>query len=437
MNIRTAIVWPNGKAYFFACGNQYIRYDMAKDIADQFPKPINDTNWTGLATAFPNGVDAAIAWNNGKAYFFKGDQYVAYNMDPAKKGVLSGFPRAINAVDTKGKEFWPGLKKAGFDSNIDAVIPWNNGKAYFFKGNQYLAYNMDPAQEGVLPGFPRAINAVDTKGREFWPGLKKAGFDSGLDAAVAWNNGKAYFFKGDQYVAYSMDPAEEGVLPEYPRPISGNWAGLECDLPNPPLWMKLTHVRCFGETSDGSPSDEIYVVMFSAAVGGGLLPAGIATMTPLMEDFDDTDKPRLDGTTNWGLNGSPGPIASPNDVIFLAGMMENDSSEPEAVRLAVGTFLIAQLASYTSAGLSRSAMVSNLKTDMFAAEGLGALSGTLKADERIGTCLEIPVTEAHLIAARVGRIAKTELEFIGDGGLYRVRWQMGRAGTSPNLSPEW
>lgn len=51
MNITTAVVWPNGKAYFFACGNQYIRYDIANDIADQLPRQVAG-NWPGLATCF-------------------------------------------------------------------------------------------------------------------------------------------------------------------------------------------------------------------------------------------------------------------------------------------------------------------------------------------------------------------------------------------------
>ena len=311
MNIITAVVWPNGKAYFFACGNQYIRYDIANDIADQFPKPVAP-NWPGLAKVFPDG--------------------------------------------------------------IDTVIAWTNGKAYFFKGNKYLAYNMDPAHEGALPG--------------------------------------------------------------YPKLVSGNWPGLECTLANPSLWMQLTHIRCLGETNDGSASDEIYVVMFSADISGGILPPGRATMTPLLEDFDEGEV-KLGVTTNWGLNDSPTPISDPSTVIFLAGMMENDESEPDAVRFAVGG-LIVQLASYQLSKLTLSAMVANLKNDMFAAEGLGAQSGQpFHTDERIGTCLEIPISEADLIAARLGRIVRKELDFVGDGGHYQVRWQMGRAGTNPDLSPQW
>src|SRR5437870_2099148 len=126
MQITSAVIEPNGKAYFFACNGQYIRYDIAADIADQFPRTVAG-NWPGLAEAFPAGFDTAATWNNGRAYFFKGSQYVAYDIDPAHEGVIAGYPNSIGGIGANGKEFWPGLKKAGFDSGLDAVVTWPNG----------------------------------------------------------------------------------------------------------------------------------------------------------------------------------------------------------------------------------------------------------------------------------------------------------------------
>ena len=40
-------------------------------------------------------------------------------------------------------------------STVDAAVDWGNGKIYFFKGNQYLAYNKET--EAVLPGYPLTI----------------------------------------------------------------------------------------------------------------------------------------------------------------------------------------------------------------------------------------------------------------------------------------
>ena len=100
-----------------------------------------------------------------------------------------------------------------------SAVTWKNGKAYFFKGKLYIRYTIDPANEGTDAGYPRPI-----KGN--WKGLAEA-FPEGIDGVVVWPNGKAYFFKGDQYARYTIDPANEGVDSGYPKPVKGNWKGLE------------------------------------------------------------------------------------------------------------------------------------------------------------------------------------------------------------------
>ena len=88
---------------------------------------------------------------------------------------------------------------------------WPNGKAYFFKGKQYLRY--DVVADHVDPGYPRPIAGN-------WPGM----WPEKIDAAICWpGNGKAYFFKGDQYLRY--DIAADKVDAGYPKPIAGNWPG--------------------------------------------------------------------------------------------------------------------------------------------------------------------------------------------------------------------
>ena len=188
-----ALLWNEEKAYFFS-GDQYVRWDVSSDAADSaYPQPIS-SGWKGV---FPDGVDAAALWNNGKAYFFKGEEYTAFDVET--NVALDGYPRPI-------ADDWPGV----FPDGVDAVVVWSNGKAYFFRGEEYLSYDM--ATDMVDEGDPRPI-------RDGW----ELPFDTGIDSAVLWNNGKAYFFKGDEYVRYDVET--DLVDAHYPQPTSNGWPG--------------------------------------------------------------------------------------------------------------------------------------------------------------------------------------------------------------------
>jgi hypothetical protein len=144
-------------------------------------------------------IDAVVKWNDKKAYFFKNSQYVRYDIAADKAD--SGYPEDI-------KSHWSGLD--AFASGIDAVVNWATGKAYFFKGSQYIRY--DIAADKADPGYPK-----DIKGN--WSGLDA--FANGIDAVENWGNGKAYFFKGSQYIRY--DIAADKADPGYPKDIDSNW----------------------------------------------------------------------------------------------------------------------------------------------------------------------------------------------------------------------
>ncbi|MFE3932167.1 hemopexin repeat-containing protein, partial [Streptomyces sp. YIM B13508] len=75
----------------------------------------------------------------------------------------------------------PGLREAGFDANLDAVVNWGNGKVFFFKGGNYLRY--DVASDSADPGYPLSI-------ADQWPGLALAGFGASIRAAVDLFNGR-------------------------------------------------------------------------------------------------------------------------------------------------------------------------------------------------------------------------------------------------------
>lgn len=193
-----AVAWTNGKIYFFKA-KMYIRYDIKADRADPgYPNPIIP-NWPGLPIAMIP-TDAVITWPNGKAYFFKGNQYCRYDIKADRADV--GYPKPI-----KGN--WPGV----WEDGVDAAVTWINGKTYFFKGDQYVRY--DIKEDRADPGYPKSIKAN-------WPGL----WERDIDAVIVWSNEKAFFFKGDQYIRY--DIRADRADPAYPKPIFGpNWPAFD------------------------------------------------------------------------------------------------------------------------------------------------------------------------------------------------------------------
>jgi hypothetical protein len=134
-----------------------------------------------------------------KSYFFKGSQYIRYDIKADK----------ADAAPMSIVKYWKGLEP--FSSGIDAAVAWPNGKIYFFKGSNYIRYDIkaDKADAAPMP----IVN--------YWHGLDP--FKDGIDAVTVWPNGKAYFFKGTQYIRYDIkaDKADGG-----PRSIFGNWKGV-------------------------------------------------------------------------------------------------------------------------------------------------------------------------------------------------------------------
>jgi hypothetical protein len=211
-NIDTAVDGEGpftGKAYLFR-GNQYLRYDWADDLPDAgYPAKIAD-GWHGLPAGFTDNFDAALNGQKqfgGKLYLFKGDRYIRY--DWASDRTDPGYPQSIGAA-------WHGLPPgwaSGFDAAVGGQGPFA-GKAYFFKGNQYIRY--DWASDTTDPGYPKSFPGV-------WPGLPP-GFTSNIQAALNGQKqfgGKLYFFKGADYARYdwAADRGDAG----YPQPIEFNW----------------------------------------------------------------------------------------------------------------------------------------------------------------------------------------------------------------------
>jgi hypothetical protein len=202
------INWGNGKAYVFSY-DKYLRYDIPADRTDPgYPLPIAG-NWPGLAEAgFAPRIGAGLNWGNGKVYLFRYDKYVRYDIVTDRADLC--YPRPIAGN-------WPGVHEAGFTSGygIYAAVKWGQNREYLFQRNKYLPF--DVGVDKVDDGYPLPIAG-------YWPGMAEAGFGANIDAAINWGNGKAYLFRGDKYVRYDIfaDRVDSG----YPLPIAGHWPGM-------------------------------------------------------------------------------------------------------------------------------------------------------------------------------------------------------------------
>ena len=180
-----AINLGNGKVYFFK-GRDYVRWDIRTRTLDLLRVPIAK-EWNGFdkcklpnGKTFADGIDAALNWWNGKAYFFRGAHYIRYDLKKDRVDLSTG-------VVPIAKE-WNGFREARasggktFADGVDAAIDWGDGKAYFFRGDAYLRY--DKIDESVDEGWPKKIGRDHVTGNENWPGMIDAKFTNKIRAAV-------------------------------------------------------------------------------------------------------------------------------------------------------------------------------------------------------------------------------------------------------------
>lgn len=206
--IDAAILWPNGRIYFFQ-GDQYFSYDIGSERHDPgYPRSIQ-SGWPGLSRPFLG----AVAWPDDKAYFFDSVNFQVYDI---------GQNRVTNLLPTHLT--WQGVL-AGTDRyhQVDAAVMWparpEDGvgvKAYFFQEDRY--YRVDPGTKKVDPNYPLSTT-------QYWPGLYVTGqrFVGGfvwpkpIDGRL-----KAYFFHTAQYLRFDIDlnRTDSG----YPLPIAEGWS---------------------------------------------------------------------------------------------------------------------------------------------------------------------------------------------------------------------
>jgi hypothetical protein len=195
--IKAPLAWPSGKVYLFeketvipgVPGINYLRHDFVSGARDQGAQPIA-FNWPGLR---PTRPDAAVYWGFGKVYFFYGTEYVRYDV-------------AKDAVDPEYLPPNPPFPIAGhwnmpWTDGIDAAFNWGNGKLYFFRGSDYLRY--DITMDRMDDNYPKPIAGN-------WNGV----WSDGIDGALYQGGNKAYFFKDHEYRRFdlALDGVDESGL---------------------------------------------------------------------------------------------------------------------------------------------------------------------------------------------------------------------------------
>lgn len=195
---------PN-RTLFFKDGI-FRTYDWATDqLSDTGTNP---NFLLHLPSELHGGFDAVLdgygSTYSPYAYFFKGPNCCVYH----RAGKRPDHPPAPYASR------WN--LPVHFSSDLDGAVNGKGpfaGKAYFFKGDRYARYDWATNQVD----FVALLGAFDLP----------ASFRSGIDAVVNGAGpyeGKAFFFKGDQYVRYDW---QAGRLDAgYPKPIAVNWPAL-------------------------------------------------------------------------------------------------------------------------------------------------------------------------------------------------------------------
>lgn len=197
--------------------------------------------------------------------------------------------------------------------------------------------------------------------------------------------------------------------------------------------IALTHLRCLEETDEGgSAADEIYVLVTGVNLKtaipqvevtrygpwGSVDEGEVMTTVPIKSGVNPDAVPSVVWRRPcWGLNGKAASISDPDDVIFMVSVMEHDDGDPGAARSAVKLAAIASLAG--SSGMTRAERVSKLRRDI--SDALKLPTGAPSFDDRVGT-RELRLSEALLKVE--GGAKEKKLEFDGDGGRYRVRFEL-------------
>lgn len=193
------------------------------------------------------------------------------------------------------------------------------------------------------------------------------------------------------------------------------------------LTITLRSLHCQRETGEFgvTPSDEPYVIVYTADMTTLPAPRSDVAWTGVMTDVDEGEA-RNFNVRVWGFNGAAQIIRSPDNVILLAAVVEHDESSASAVVSAVRLGMQAELVRAAANRLDRTRMVQTLTDAMRGAIGAAVLTGVPNPDDLLSV-RELPLTPTLLRDVAFGGRADAFLDLGGGGGAYRLKFELARA----------
>jgi len=204
---------------------------------------------------------------------------------------------------------------------------------------------------------------------------------------------------------------------------------------NTPLWLKLTKIICGVPTNDGSPNDEVYVVMVSVLENRETPSASqVFVSSTRVYDGMDYEDVRSVSYPVWGTEDSEAiPVQYQRYPIVLLAMYEHDNGNvllsTQIVRAAV-LKAISSLQPYANVrDKVRYAMADALASTVQTSGGDDPIAGP-----SYGPAF-LEITNQDLDAARHGTVVRKPFEFYdfggtGEKGSYTLRFQLGKQGMS-------
>ncbi|MGV7959753.1 fucose-binding lectin II [Photorhabdus tasmaniensis] len=188
----------NQQVYLFFNSDNSRYNETLKKQDTGYPQPISN-DWPNLPVEFQRHIDDVINLN-GSLYFFKGSQYLKFDI---AKALVSEGPRFI-------ADGWPGLKGTEFENGIDAATELTTDIVYFFKDSDCIEY---------------AVNSHTIKRKSIsdrWGTTGKySQFNTNLDAVLWRMNSRIDLFKDGHYVRFNL---KSNTIDYGPAPIT-NYTG--------------------------------------------------------------------------------------------------------------------------------------------------------------------------------------------------------------------